>query len=97
MRWTALHPGGSIRFRFELEESHESGRHDWIRYREIGVYAEWRSNAADLAVAKPLGRTLPLLHVVRDHSRGFHCGVAELRVTGNFTLHTLAFGMEELA
>src|ERR1700676_822042 len=49
------------------------------------------------AVAKAFGGAFPLRHIIGDHARGFHRGLAELGIAGDFALHALAFGMQQVA
>jgi hypothetical protein len=49
------------------------------------------------AVAKAFGGAFPLRHVIGDHPRGFHRGLAELGIAGDFALYALAFGMQQVA
>src|SRR3981081_4304681 len=49
------------------------------------------------AVAKAVGGAFPLRHIVGDHARGFHRGLAELGIAGNLALYPLTFGVQEVA
>src|SRR6185437_16483686 len=50
-----------------------------------------------LTIAQAVGAALPLVHIVGDHARGLHRGLAELGVARDLALDTLAFGMEQVA
>src|ERR1700675_2788223 len=56
-----------------------------------------QSNAKRSAVAQAVGGAFPLRHIVGDHARGLHGGLAELGVAGNLALDPLALGMQEVA
>ena len=49
------------------------------------------------AVAKAFGGAFPLRHVIGDHAGRFHRGLAQLGIAGDFALHPLTFGMQQVA
>src|SRR5882762_7121429 len=56
--------------------------------------AESRSGSA---VAKAVRGAFPLCYIVGDHARGFHRRLAELGIAGDFALHPLALGVQQVA
>jgi hypothetical protein len=49
------------------------------------------------AVAQTIGRAFPQRDIVCDHAGRLHRRLAELGITRNLALHTLPFGVEQLA
>jgi hypothetical protein len=49
------------------------------------------------AVAQTVGGAFPQRDIVCDHAGRLHCRLAELGITRNLALHTLPFGVEQLA
>jgi len=56
-----------------------------------------RRGGSESAVAKPVRGAFPLRHIVGDYAGGFHRGLAELGIAGDFALDALAFGMQQVA
>ena len=51
----------------------------------------------DQLLRRPSAARFHCDHVVGDHARGFHRGLAELGIAGDLALHALAFGMQQVA
>jgi hypothetical protein len=51
-------------------------------------------DAGGSAITKPVGCSFPLRYIVGDQARGFHRGMTELGIAGNFALYALTLSVQ---
>ena len=88
-----IHPG-SRRGRLSLESA-STKRNRRAPSREAAGIED--GAISESAVAQAVRGAFPLIHVVGDHARRLHGGLAELGIAGNLALDALAFGMQQVA
>ena len=89
---SALVAAGARKFKASLAVPDETAA---LQRERGGIEIEQDSRKS--AVAKAVRGAFPLRDVVGDHAGGFHRGLAELGIAGDFALHALAFGMQQVA
>src|SRR3981189_519471 len=79
---------GCGKFKQPLQK--ETAALPWGRRRNLA------SNVGS-AIAEAVRGAFPLRHIIGDHARGLHGGLAELGIAGNLALDALTFGMQQVA